>query len=81
VRGIAATGAGIKSGVSVASAPPAPGARLASQYQCVACHAMDRKLVGPSFADIAGKYKGQRADAAAAADPGFGRAGHGGRDS
>jgi cytochrome c len=67
VRGIAATGAGIKSGVSVASAAtPAPGARLASQYQCVACHAMDRKLVGPSFADIAGKYKGQDAHAALA---------------
>ena len=42
------------------------GARLASQYQCVACHATDRKLVGPSFADIAGKYKGQDAHAALA---------------
>jgi cytochrome c len=26
---------------------------------CVACHAKDKKLVGPSFQDIAAKYKGQ----------------------
>lgn len=26
---------------------------------CVACHAKDKKLVGPSFKDIAAKYKGQ----------------------
>ena len=26
---------------------------------CVACHAKDKKLVGPSFQEIAAKYKGQ----------------------
>ena len=26
---------------------------------CMACHTKDRKLVGPSFKDIAAKYKGQ----------------------
>ena len=26
---------------------------------CLACHAKDKKLVGPSFKDIAAKYKGQ----------------------
>jgi cytochrome c len=26
---------------------------------CMACHAKDRKLVGPSFQEIAAKYKGQ----------------------
>ena len=31
---------------------------------CTACHAKDKKLVGPSFKDIAAKYKGQ-ADAVA----------------
>ena len=31
---------------------------------CMACHAKDKKLVGPSFKDIAAKYKGQ-ADAVA----------------
>jgi len=26
---------------------------------CMACHAKDKKLVGPSFKDIAARYKGQ----------------------
>jgi len=26
---------------------------------CMACHAKDKKIVGPSFKDIAAKYKGQ----------------------
>lgn len=26
---------------------------------CMACHAKDRKVVGPSFKDVAAKYKGQ----------------------
>jgi len=26
---------------------------------CTACHAKDKKLVGPSYKDIAAKYKGQ----------------------
>lgn len=31
-------------------------ADLAKAKNCVACHAADRKLVGPSFKDIAAKY-------------------------
>ena len=26
---------------------------------CMACHAKDKKVVGPAFKDIAAKYKGQ----------------------
>ncbi len=26
---------------------------------CTACHAQDKKLVGPSYKDVAAKYKGQ----------------------
>ena len=37
---------------------------LAQSKSCMACHAMDKKLVGPSFKDIAAKYAGQK-DAAA----------------
>jgi cytochrome c len=40
------------------------GDALAKKYACSACHAMDRKLVGPSFKQVAEKYKG---DAAASA--------------
>lgn len=30
---------------------------------CMACHAKDKKMVGPSFKDMAAKYKGQGATA------------------
>jgi cytochrome c len=32
------------------------GADLAKSKNCLACHAVDRKLVGPSFKDIANRY-------------------------
>jgi cytochrome c len=32
---------------------------LAQKYQCTACHAMDKKVVGPSFADIARRHAGK----------------------
>ncbi len=37
---------------------------LAQSKNCMACHAVDKKLVGPSYKDIAKKYGGQK-DAAA----------------
>jgi cytochrome c len=37
---------------------------LASKSACLACHAVDKKLVGPSYKDVAAKHKGQ-ADAVA----------------
>ena len=37
---------------------------LAQAKNCMACHAVDRKLVGPSYKDISKKYAGQK-DAAA----------------
>lgn len=30
---------------------------LAKKYGCFACHAVDRKLVGPSYKDVAAKYR------------------------
>jgi len=40
---------------------------LAKSSGCLNCHAMDAKKVGPSFKDIAAKYKG-KADAEATLD-------------
>ena len=37
---------------------------LAKKNGCTACHAIDKKVVGPSWQDVANKYKGQ-ADAEA----------------
>ena len=32
---------------------------LASKNACLACHAVDKKLVGPAFKDVAAKHAGQ----------------------
>lgn len=32
---------------------------LAKKYGCMACHQIDKKVVGPSYMDVAAKYKGQ----------------------
>jgi len=34
---------------------------LASKGACMACHSVDRKLMGPSYKDIAAKYAGDAA--------------------
>ena len=33
---------------------------LATAKNCMACHAVDKKLVGPSYKDVAAKYTGQK---------------------
>ena len=33
---------------------------LATSKNCMACHAVDKKLVGPSYKDVAAKYSGQK---------------------
>jgi len=57
---IFATSLALVSFSSVAGADQA----LAQAKNCMACHAVDRKLVGPSYKDISKKYAGQK-DAAA----------------
>ena len=34
------------------------GADLAKAKNCMSCHAIDKKLVGPAYKDVAAKYKG-----------------------
>jgi cytochrome c len=31
---------------------------LAKKHNCLACHAVDKKVIGPSYADVAAKYRG-----------------------
>ena len=33
---------------------------LATKSKCTACHQLDKKVLGPSFKQIAAKYKGQK---------------------
>ena len=44
----------------VAAAPAQASEELAKQKACLTCHAMDKKVVGPSFKDIAEKYKAEK---------------------
>ena len=36
---------------------------LAKKSNCMSCHAVDKKVVGPSYQDVAKKYAGQNAEA------------------
>ncbi len=40
------------------AAPAQADQALAQKYACMACHSVDQKLVGPSYKDVAAKYKG-----------------------
>lgn len=40
------------------SAPVFADAALATKAGCLACHTVDKKVVGPSYKDVAAKYKG-----------------------
>jgi len=47
--------------VGMAASDAAP---LATKYNCQACHTADKKLVGPSYKEIAAKYAGDSGAAA-----------------
>ncbi len=47
-----------------AAGPALANADLAKKKNCMACHAVDTKLVGPAYKDVAAKYAGNK-DAAA----------------
>lgn len=46
--------------LGTAAAPALANADLAQKKNCMACHAVDKKLVGPSYKDVAAKYAGQK---------------------
>ena len=45
---------------ATAAAPAFANADLAQKKSCLACHALEQKLVGPSYKDVAAKYAGQK---------------------
>ena len=44
----------------VTATPALADMALATAKNCMACHAVDKKLVGPSYKDVAAKYAGQQ---------------------
>ena len=51
---LVATGLALMSGVASADLA------LATSKNCLACHAVDKKLVGPAYKDVAAKYAGDK---------------------
>jgi cytochrome c len=51
--------ASVATGFAV-STPALADLQLATAKNCMACHAVDKKLVGPSYKDVAAKYAGQK---------------------
>lgn len=45
---------------SVVMAPAFASQDLAQKKNCMACHALDKKLVGPAYKEVAAKYAGQK---------------------
>ena len=46
---------------AVFALPAQASEELAKKYMCLTCHQLDKKLVGPSYHDVAAKYKGDKA--------------------
>ena len=45
---------------TVVAAPAFANADLAQKKNCLACHALEQKVLGPAYKDVAAKYAGQK---------------------
>lgn len=43
---------------AVPAQPAQASEAIAKKARCVACHAIDKKMVGPAYRDVAAKYRG-----------------------
>ena len=50
--------AALISAAALVSAPAMANLDLAKKSNCMSCHAVDKKMVGPSYQDVAKKYAG-----------------------
>ena len=48
--------------LALMASPAFANLELAKKNACLACHAVDKKLVGPSYQEVAKKYAGKSAD-------------------
>lgn len=49
----------VAAGLAIAG-PVAADEAMAKKNMCMSCHSVDKKLMGPSFKEIAAKYKGDK---------------------
>ena len=52
--------AGLAAASATQAVDPKAAEELARKSACMACHTIDKKLVGPSYRDVAAKYRGQQ---------------------
>ena len=52
--------AGVVALVAAVSLPASANQELAQKSGCMTCHAVDKKVIGPSFKDVAAKYAGNK---------------------
>jgi cytochrome c len=45
---------------TIAAAPALANEELAKKYACTACHAVDKKVVGPGYKEVAAKYRNDK---------------------
>jgi cytochrome c len=45
---------------ALAALPSQASEELAKKHNCFACHAVDKKLVGPAYKDVAAKYRADK---------------------
>jgi cytochrome c len=53
---------------AAATLPALANEELAKKNACTACHAIDKKLVGPAYKDVAAKYRNDKGAAAKLAE-------------
>lgn len=46
--------------IALISAPALANQELAQKKGCLACHGVDKKIIGPSYQDVAAKYAGDK---------------------
>lgn len=51
---------GLMLALSAQAADPKAGEALAKSSGCVACHQIDKKVIGPGFREVAAKYKNDK---------------------
>ena len=50
----------LSASLALLGAPAWASMAIAQKNACVACHAVDKKLVGPAYQEVAKKYAGQK---------------------
>jgi cytochrome c len=45
---------------ALAAAPSRASEELAKKHNCLVCHTVDKKVVGPSYKDVAAKYRADK---------------------